>query len=217
MTTLSTRVLLMAAPIVLIAGAASGCTPTTGTAAPPATAPASASAPAPGTGGGGADATSAPPAGKGGGGVPACRPQDVRAAVTGQSHRSRGDVRMAMITMSNVSDRACTLTGWPTVALVDAHGDNAPVESRTVNEPGAPYRIEVKAGGGVFAGIKWTTCQKFEDTCAVGNTLVVGVPGSGEPSDTAQNELPAPEKSDITIGSLQVGTLQGSNQGVVAW
>jgi hypothetical protein len=65
--------------------------------------------------------------------------------------------------------------------------------------------------------MKWTVCDKGDASCHVGNGLRVGPPESDRRVDAVLEEFPSPEKSGITMASLQVGSLQPSRQGVVAW
>ncbi|MET0492507.1 MAG: DUF4232 domain-containing protein [Actinoplanes sp.] len=105
---------------------------------------------------------------------------------------------------------------WPCPALTLSAGEPTPASATKVKQPGPAVRIDLKPGHSAPAGLKWTQCDKGDDTCPVGNTLEIGLPGTtGEPA--ALEEFPAPEKSGIAMKNVQVGPLQLSRQGVVAW
>ncbi|MCW2503963.1 MAG: serine/threonine protein kinaselike protein [Actinomycetia bacterium] len=212
----------IAAPLAVLAGVilTAGCSAGTASAGAPASpvtpsAPAAA-APAPAkNSGSGTDtkpAHAAPAARK----TSACTAGNVKVTVIGQADRTQGSTRMAMILVENASSRTCHLDGWTSVALVNAAGDEVRVPVRNVSQPGAPTAIDLPPGTSAAAGMKWTVCDKGSATCNVGNGLRVGPPRGGRVNATLQ-EFPSAEKSAITMASLQVGSLQPSKQGVVAW
>jgi hypothetical protein len=123
---------------------------------------------------------------------------------------------MAMILLENVSKSTCRLNGWVSVALVNAAGEEVRVRTTNVSEPGAATPTNLRPGTTAAAGMKWTVCDKGNETCAVGNGLRVGPP-HGARTDAELQEFPSPEKSGITMASLKVGSIQPSRQGVVAW
>jgi hypothetical protein len=205
----------------LIAGTASGCAGTaaagTGSPAAPATAH-SASAPAVA----GAEPTPDRPTAKPVQGgrkatVAACRPADVAATITAQDHRSTATTRMAMITVTNTSRTACWVEGWTSVRLVNPAAEVVPVSTRQVEQPGPAQRITLRPGVGAPAGMKWTVCDKSDGNCHVGNSLQVGLPRAKTLAYATLEGFPAPERVEITMKSLQIGPLQLSRQGVVAW
>jgi hypothetical protein len=228
MRTLSTRILLVATPALFVAGAASGCAYNAAAATNPvnrasASAAATPSSEAPSAK---ADARDAPPAkadtrnatpAKGAKGIAACRTGDVSAEVIGQSQRAQGATLMAMIRITNASKKACTVDGWPSVAVVNGAGQAVSVANKEVNQPGPAERLVLQPGVGAPAGIKWTACDKADTSCAVGNGLKIGLPGAKPSISAALTEFPAPEKVAITMKSVQVGPLQASREGVVAW
>jgi hypothetical protein len=124
---------------------------------------------------------------------------------------------MAMVELTNVSAHSCRLEGWASVSLVNAAGERVQVPSVSVAQPGAPVPVDLPAGTSASAGIKWTACDKASADCPTGNGLQVGVSKSTSGTDAELSEFPAAEKSDITMKSLQIGTIQPSHQGVVAW
>jgi hypothetical protein len=203
----------------LLAFAVAGCGTTTPAASPTASTSAGTS-----TSGGDASPAASPvqsagPAGQGGnaGQVAACTSGDIKADLIEQDFRRTATTDMAIIKIVNTSSHHCRLDGWATVTLVDAHGDNVPVPTQKVNEPGAPTTTDLPPGTSASAGIKWTVCDKGDASCPVGNSLTVTPPNSTTAVPATLFEFPNPEKSNITMKSLQIGSIQPSGQGVVAW
>lgn len=123
--------------------------------------------------------------------------------------------RTAMVVVTNSGKQDCTAPGRFTIALVNAANESVDVPTKKVDQPGPAAEVEIKAGGSAFAGIKWIPCVKADAVCGVGNTLRFAFEDSTKA--VTLEGFPAAERSGITMKSLQVGTLQPSNQGVVAW
>jgi len=206
------RLLLAAGPALLIAAAVTGCTPTSSSAPSQAATSAPASAPATSaskaTGGTAAGSTTK---------RASCRPGDVTATLTAQNPLATGATVRAMITVTNTSKSTCRIQGWTTVTLLNAAGEPAPLTISKVKQPGPAEPIDLKPGTSALAGLKWTQCDKGDETCPVGNSVEIGVPGAKSGSATTLEDFPAPEKSGIAMKSVKLGPLQGSRQGVVAW
>jgi hypothetical protein len=149
--------------------------------------------------------------------VPVCRTRDLTAVVTWQPQGDTTQTHRGLVTLSNKTKNSCTVDGWAAISLVNAADEVVPVKTSQVNQPGKPIKITLKPGGGAWAGIKWTACDKGDSSCGAGNTLRFNLEASTD-GDVAQLEgFPKPEDSDITMKRLQIGSLQPSNQGVVAW
>ncbi len=195
--------------LVLVATAACTARPVTSTAPASGAPAASASAdphPSGGPGTGPSDGTSQ---------VAACASGDLKADVIFQ--RSSGPASIALVQLTNVSKHECRLAGWATVTLVNAAAQPVPVPTSKVSEPGAPTPVELRPGTTASSGIKWTTCDKGADDCGVGNSLTVSPPNGTTSVPATLVGFPAPEKSGITMKLLQIGSIQPSAQGVVAW
>ncbi|TDD56961.1 DUF4232 domain-containing protein [Nonomuraea terrae] len=149
--------------------------------------------------------------------VPACAADDVEVTLTEQPQRREGDTRMALLHVTNTSDGTCGVAGRPVVTLVNAADEAVDVPTENVAQPGESVPADLTAGGGAFAGIKWTVCDKSDSDCPTGNGFKVGLAKGGPQVAATLEGFPAPEQSGITVKSLQVGTFQPSNQGVVAW
>ncbi|MCU7727426.1 DUF4232 domain-containing protein [Actinoplanes sp. KI2] len=161
--------------------------------------------------------TSTPGSGSRGTTVAACRTGDVGAVVTLQPERNSGTTRMALVTLTNKTKSTCVVDGWASISLVNAADEVVPVRTTRVDQPGAPVRTVLRPGTTAFAGIKWTACDKADASCGVGNTLRFNLQASTD-GDVAELEgFPNPAANAITMTKLQLGSLQPSRQGVVAW
>jgi hypothetical protein len=200
------------------------CTPVPTTAAPGSAAPSAptattaSTAPKPGQNGD----TAAKPAGSGGkdveaGSVPGCLNKDIDLTVTSQDQAVIGGSNHGLVNLVNISDHVCKLRGNFAVALTNAAGETVKVPTKLVNQPGKAVTVVIQRGGGAFAGIKWTVCDKGDADCGVGNNLRWNLQSSGSGKDAKLQDFPAPEKNLLTMGSLQVGTIQPIRVGVVAW
>ncbi|MGA5300862.1 DUF4232 domain-containing protein [Nucisporomicrobium flavum] len=149
--------------------------------------------------------------------APVCRTRDLTAVVTWQPQGDTTQTHRGLITLSNKKKNSCTVDGWAAISLVNAADEVVPVNTSQVNQPGKPVKITLKPGASAWAGIKWTACDKSDSSCGAGNTLRFNLEASTD-GDVAQLEgFPRPEDSNITMKRLQIGSLQPSNQGVVAW
>ncbi|WP_430781869.1 DUF4232 domain-containing protein [Actinoplanes sp. G11-F43] len=150
------------------------------------------------------------------GAVPLCKTTDLEANITLQPD-GKGDTRMGLVTLTNKSDLECTVGGRAAISLKNPADEVVEVPTEEVEQPGEAARTALKVGSSVFQGIKWTVCDKGDSSCGTGNTLVFSLEAStdGEPAELSN--FPDPAKNAITMRSLQVGTIQLSRQGVVAW
>jgi len=149
--------------------------------------------------------------------VPVCRSQDMTAEVTFQPERVAGNTRMGLVTLTNRSKRTCKLDGRAAISLTDASDSVVDVPVKNVAEPGVAVPTTLKPGRAAFEGIKWTVCDKADSSCGVGNGMRFNLEASTDGPAAKLIGFPAGEKSDITMKSLIIGTLQPSTQGVVAW
>ncbi|SDS85261.1 DUF4232 domain-containing protein [Actinoplanes derwentensis] len=150
------------------------------------------------------------------GAVPVCKTADLEANITLQPD-STGDTRKGLVTLTNKSDIECGVHGRAAIALKNPADEVVDVPTENVEEPGESIRTALKSGSSVYQGIKWTICDKGDSTCGAGNTLVFSLDGSTDAKPAKLSNFPAPEKNEITMKSLQIGTIQPSRQGVVAW
>ncbi|WP_306207499.1 DUF4232 domain-containing protein [Actinoplanes sp. RD1] len=149
--------------------------------------------------------------------VPACTNDDVSVDITAQDQRTSGATRMALVTVTNTSSSTCRVEGRAAISLTNAAAEVVDVPVKNVNQPGKAAPILLRKGTTAWQGIKWTVCDKGDTTCGAGNSLRFNLQASTDGPYAKLVGFPAPERSDITMASLQIGTLQPSNQGVVAW
>ncbi len=197
------------------------CTPVSTTAVPGSAAP-SASTASTATKPGQSGAAAPKPAGSGGkdveaGSVPGCLNKDIDLTVTSQDQAVVGGSDHGLVNLVNISDHVCKLRGNFAVALTNAAGETVEVPTKLVDQPGEAVTVVIQRGGGAFAGIKWTVCDKDDAGCGVGNSLRWNLQSSGSGKDAKLEDFPAPEKNLLTMGSLQIGTIQPDHVGVVAW
>jgi hypothetical protein len=148
--------------------------------------------------------------------VPGCTSDKVGVDITLQPSDG-GSVQRGLVALTNTSSSTCAVEGRASISLANAAGETVDVPTREVDEPGPADRIVLKPGRTAFQGIKWTTCDKGSDTCPAGSSLRYNLEASTDGPYAKLIGFPNPEKSAITMKSLQVGTLQPVNQGVVAW
>jgi len=164
-------------------------------------------APEPATGG-----TTAPAEAAAGGTAAACAPADVSADLTLQPGGTRG-----LLAVTNTSGSACQVSGSPGVRLLNPAAEPVPLRVSKVDQPGPAEPVVLEPGRTAFGGLKWTGCEKSAASCGAGNAIEVELPGASAWTGVELQGFPAPEKVAITMRSIQAGTLQPSNQGVVAW
>ncbi|MBU2663427.1 DUF4232 domain-containing protein [Actinoplanes bogorensis] len=145
-----------------------------------------------------------------------CTNDDLSVEITLQPDRKDGAQR-GLVAVTNKSDSDCGVNGRASISLRNAADEVVDVPTKEVNQPGKAIPIMLKSGSSAFEGIKWVPCDKGDATCGAGNTLSFNLQASTDGPPAKLIDFPAPEKSAITMKSLQVGTLQPATQGVVAW
>jgi uncharacterized protein DUF4232 len=149
--------------------------------------------------------------------VSGCLNNDVTVNVTFQPQAISGNHRSGLVTVTNSSRHTCKVRGHFAIAPINPAGETVEVPLDLVDQPGKAVTINLKPGTSAFAGIKWTVCDKADSDCRVGNSLRYNLQSSGNGKVAELEGFPRPEANAITMRSLQIGTLQPSRQGVVAW
>jgi len=149
--------------------------------------------------------------------VPGCLNKDINLSVTAQDQIGQDKYHYGLVHLANISGHTCKLRGNFAVALVNAAKENVEVPTKLVNQPGKAITVNVQRGGGAWAGIRWTACDKSDLDCGAGNSLKWNLQSTGNGKFAELADFPAPEKSNLTMGSLQIGTIQPIRDGVVAW
>nr|WP_296069509.1 DUF4232 domain-containing protein [uncultured Actinoplanes sp.] len=144
---------------------------------------------------------------------PVCRNDDVSATVTFQPQFESGTTRLALVAVTNRSKNPCRVDGRAAISLTNAAGEVVEVPTKNVNEPGRAVPITLQPGGNAFEGIKWQLCDKGSADCPAGTGLRFNLQASTDGPDAKLSGFP----TGFTMASLQIGTLQPSTQGVVAW
>jgi len=149
--------------------------------------------------------------------VPGCLNNDVSVNVAFQPQATAGNHRSGLVTVTNTSDHTCQVRGHFAIAPINPAGETVDVPLKLVDEPGKAVTINLQRRRSAFAGIKWTVCDKADSDCRVGNSLRYNLQSSGNGKVAELEGFPPAVANAITMSSLQIGTLQPSRQGVVAW
>ncbi|MEU4689518.1 DUF4232 domain-containing protein [Actinoplanes sp. NPDC023714] len=146
-----------------------------------------------------------------------CRNHGVTATVTLQGIRDDPAVRRGLVTLTNATDRDCTIVERASIVLTDADGEVVRVPRDYVDQPRPAAPVTLEPGTSAFQGIKWTTCDRSEESCRVGSGLRFNLESVVPPSPAELEGFPPGGGDAITMASLQLGTTQPTPRGVVAW
>jgi protein kinase-like protein/uncharacterized protein DUF4232 len=147
-----------------------------------------------------------------------CGNADITVAISAQSDDTTAiGTQKGLVNVVNRSRTPCRVDGRAFFRLYNAADERVDVPTRSVAEPGPAIDITLRPGGGAFEGIKWQACDRDDADCPTGNTIRGSLVSSSQGVVADLEGFPAPENSQITMGSLQLGTLQPSTEGVVAW
>jgi eukaryotic-like serine/threonine-protein kinase len=147
-----------------------------------------------------------------------CTDADVEITITAQSDDpTDAGPQRGLISVANRSTTACRINGRVFVSLYNAADERVPVPTTAVDEPDEAVDILLRPGTGAFQGIKWQTCDRDDADCPTGNSLRASLTRTGRGAAAELEEFPDPSRSQITMKSLKIGTVQPSTQGVVAW
>lgn len=132
----------------------------------------------------------------------ACKTERLRVRVDRQPRGADEPVR-ALLIFTNAGANACSMTGWPTVALGDG--------TRRLKVSGLnlrdPRLIDLPAGRSAYAGLGWTPCSPGSNGCASGAPLLVAAPGS-ELVQAGLTGFSLPEQRRIGMRALVIGPIQ---------
>jgi hypothetical protein len=149
--------------------------------------------------------------------VRACTDADITVAISAQGDVTTVGTQKGLVNVANKSRTSCRVDGRAFVRLYNAADERVDVPAKAVDQPGPAVAITLRPGGGAFQGIKWQACDRDDAACPTGNTIRASLQSSAGGVVAGLDGFPAPEDSRITMSSLQLGTLQPSRQGVVAW
>jgi len=147
-----------------------------------------------------------------------CRSSDTSVTVTAQNENPTAlGTQKGLISLVNESGSSCRVDGRVYIRLYNAADEPVVVPTQAVDEPGRAVEMVLRPGGGAFQGIKWQACDRADAGCPTGNTLRGGLEAANPGVAATLEGFPSPLRSDITMRSLLLGTLQPSPQGTVAW
>jgi hypothetical protein len=115
----------------------------------------------------------------------ACRTADLRLAA-GEGDAGTGN-RAQILTLTNAGTAPCTLSGYPSVSLLDANG-RAVTGVRADQNPGTAAPVTLPAGGRAFFDIAWNVVPneaQGQTTCPTAARVTVRLGG-----DTATLAVP---------------------------
>lgn len=123
-----------------------------------------------------------------------------------------------LLQMTNLSDEACDLGGWVNLTPTNMAGEKFEIPTDYVNEPGPDQDLTLAPGTSAFAGVKYETGQQSDPNDQVASGFAATPSDmSGEITAQVKDTNGGDTPIDFPIKSLQVGTLQESAQGVVAF
>jgi eukaryotic-like serine/threonine-protein kinase len=147
-----------------------------------------------------------------------CGNGDIKVSISAQNDDPTAiGAQRGLISVANQSRTDCRVDGRAFITLYNAADEQVSVPTQPVEEPGPAIDIVLKPGGGAFQGMKWQACDTGDADCPTGNTLRGSLTSSSEGVVAELEGFPSPERSQIAMSSLQLGTLQPSTEGVVAW
>jgi hypothetical protein len=146
-----------------------------------------------------------------------CGNGDIRIAISAQDDVVTPGPQRGLVNVVNRSRTSCRVDGHAYFRLYDAADEQIDVPAKPVNQPDRAVDITLRPGGGAFQGIKWVACDRDASGCPAGNTIRGGLASSSAGVVADLDGFPAAAESRITMSSLQLGTLQPSTEGVVAW
>ncbi|MFF7602778.1 DUF4232 domain-containing protein [Streptomyces mirabilis] len=142
-------------------------------------------------------------------GAKACGLPDLKASMYQAAVRPDGTgTGAAIVEFTNVSGKACTVQGYPTVA---GAGNGSPAKNRplTVTTTGGASTVKVPAGGKAWTKLTFVQVQGEADgycksgaTPASYPTLVVGVPGAGAHQVALTDGVIAECDDKVTVTAL---------------
>ncbi|WP_169789928.1 protein kinase domain-containing protein [Actinoplanes subtropicus] len=145
-----------------------------------------------------------------------CTNADITVAISAQNDVITVGTQRGLVNVVNKSGTSCRVDGRVSIRLYNAADEQVDVPAKAVDQPGPAVDITLRPGGGAFEGIKWQACDRNDSNCPTGNTIRAGLSSAGGVVADLDG-FPAAADSRITMSSVQLGTLQPSRIGVVAW
>ncbi|MGF1432525.1 DUF4232 domain-containing protein, partial [Kitasatospora sp. LaBMicrA B282] len=122
----------------------------------------------------------------------------------------------AMVMVTNMSSRACTIDGYLGYGGRLADNSQLSLSTNRVAYPGAPVASTLKPHTSAFAGLKWAACDKADPSCHVLAGVTVTPPDETTQTDAHVLDLNGKPVQQLLVSAagFTVGSLQPSNEGV---
>jgi hypothetical protein len=137
--------------------------------------------------------------------VPACLTDGLTATVQGGPGGLRSGTREAVLSLTNISGRACHVRGWADVAMVTAPGELVPVPTRRIGD-GSEVVLEPRAAA--RSALQWDICEVGRTGCGVGVALQFTVDPESTGSLAELSGVPEADRAGITMKALRVSPLR---------
>jgi hypothetical protein len=152
-----------------------------------------------------------------------CSATDFKADIQMQPPNQFVSPGMALLALTNTSTHPCTIKGWADVTPGNLTGNSATGPEQKVTQPGPAQPITLQPGNTAFAGVRFVDDPAQKDNEFKTTEFDVTPPGAKSSISATvrgtdgQNLDPSSSGGEIHLTSTQIGTLQSSPQGVVAW
>ncbi|RJQ80991.1 DUF4232 domain-containing protein [Pseudonocardiaceae bacterium YIM PH 21723] len=123
----------------------------------------------------------------------------------------------AVLALTNTGARPCVVGGWVEVAFLNAAGIPAGLLAERVELPGPAEDVLVDPGLAAYAAIRWESCHPGELGCSTINSSVVTAPAGDGMLPAGVTDQDGVEVPEVTARSVQVGTLQPSQDDALDW
>ncbi|WP_025356515.1 DUF4232 domain-containing protein [Kutzneria albida] len=126
---------------------------------------------------------------------------------------------LGLLTLTNSGTEPVTVQGWVRLTWLSANGKALQVPSRNVKIPGEGPAIPLKPGTTAFAGVKWEVGDKADASAYVATGLQLTTPSGAAtlPVTLVGTDGKPATNYQLVAKSAQIGSLQPSSQGVVAF
>ncbi|GAA1652176.1 DUF4232 domain-containing protein [Actinoplanes couchii] len=117
-----------------------------------------------------------------------------------------GDVRAAVLQLTNTSSTACQVQGWADVALVTPPGDVITLPTSMIGT--AASVIDLAPESSTWSRIEWDSCTTGSAGCGTGVALQFIVDPKSAGSVAEPTGIPEAEQDGVTMSALRVGPFQ---------
>lgn len=146
-----------------------------------------------------------------------CRLNDLAVTFIAKGYDDQTDTMGALVTATNTSSRPCRAPARIIPMLGDAHGDLNEIPDLNYDTSAPAGAFTIKPGATAYQAMTWHICDKGEVTCNVGNWMGFRLGKATATREARLVDFPDPEKSNITIASMDLGELQQKAADAVIW